>query len=156
MSEPLRLFADDRTRRRSRLLIGLFFLNWLAMGIVLVTTGSRNIPMSALAFVLGLIAMIACVGQLRGARLAEALPLVVVDDQGIHYRAFSSGLVEQLSWPEVDSVGGLDRRTLSVRRADLEFVAIPVSGLTLDDRISLQRRLSAELEHRHGEVEESQ
>ncbi len=141
-------FPSAAALRRSRFLLRLFMLNWLVLGLVLLTVGARNRPVMIAAFAFGLVALIAGLAQRQVLRQAT-VPLLALGERALELRALASAQVQQVPWAENETIEWSDERTLQVhRRAD---GVQPFSVVALDEaeRARLRQAVRARLAQ-HG------
>ena len=143
-SGALRFFAADDFVRRSRWVIALLMINWVALGLVVGATLDDNMPLAVAAAIAGVLTIAAGAGQLRAARFAASAPIAEIVDGRLRVRYYSSRVFRSVPLSKLQSAsrrGGI----LELTGHDGEKQAIALRGLGEDDRQSLVDALGQQI-----------
>jgi hypothetical protein len=142
-SSDLKLYADPRSARRSRGFAVFFFVNWVVMGWYVLRTPSSMVTL--LAFALGLICLLALLGQIRGIRNATTQPMIHLDEEELHFRPFTANRIDSARLADLRPGLDVDRSHLQVTTRDGEVLDLPWLALAEQDRQTLVAALEARI-----------
>ena len=94
--EEKTLFADPGKALRGRFIAGFLMLNWGIMGWF--TIRAPSLGFAALTLVLGLLAFIGALSQVRAARSASELPLIKWTDDSFTFRPYTRSQFVEIPW----------------------------------------------------------
>jgi hypothetical protein len=139
----LELWADPRVVRRSRAFALLLLVNWVGMGYFVLANGLRSLT-GGLAFAFGILALVAALSQLRGARLSTRTPLVRLSEERVEFRPYSGAQHGSVALREVAGLeAGRDAIVLALHGG--EKTLVPAQALSPSDRELLGRALREKL-----------
>ncbi|REJ85617.1 MAG: hypothetical protein DWQ36_25280 [Acidobacteria bacterium] len=138
------LHASQRAARRARGFAVFLFVNWIVMGWYVLRAPSGVV--GAMAFVLGIVCLLAALGQMRGMRDAGRLPLVEIDGDVLRFRRFTARAQSEVRFDELRPDVEVDRSHLQVTTRGGEVHELPWLALEEEDRKTLEDALRSRLE----------
>lgn len=143
-AEVRQFFVDQAFLRRSRWVIGLLMVNWVALGLVLGVSLSSSPALAIAAGLGGVLTLVIGAAQLRAARNAHDAPLVEIGPERFRVRYYSSKVFRSVALAdlaEVQRKGGI----LELVGHGGERQAVALRGLSEDDRQAVERETRARL-----------